>query len=421
MIIHQPEVIQQDNQTIVWAKIELGTRQENFPDFLWFRFPEEYSKYICLNSDAFLAPGLIAAMHFGEDVQVRGTVSPKLAYHLDEFQYVLNFWMPKDVSPVSIQYERLAPAQVQPQTVGCTFSGGVDSWFTIWKHLPQNQPLRDFQVTNALFINLFDLTRRDKEKYPRLYNHYHSELQRLGIDLIPLETNLASLVIPRLRITYFFAPILAGCAMLFQGLLKRFFIASGRGHREMARRLSSSSPLTERLLSTDTLDLIHYGSKHQRYHKIEIISNWQLAQENLRVCVIPNLGEQVLNCSRCEKCLRTMVTIYALGSMAQFSTFVKPFTSNLDILLWARKFSPEQLLIPEFFKYIKKINPDLLPWLRCAVLLGSVRYHLLKIIPVAVKKWLQRFGYYIDPLKEENAFENLEIIQVIHAKDLASS
>jgi len=421
MIIHQPEILKQDNHTIVWAKIELETRPKNFPDYLWYRLPDKYDDYICTNSDAFLVPGLVAGMHFGEDIQVRGTVSPRLAYHLDEIQFLLNFWMPNEVRPVSIHYELLKPAQVQPQAVGCTFSGGVDSWFTLWNHLPQNQPIQEFRLTHALFINLFDITSRNTSKYLRLGEHYRSELQKLGIELITLETNLVSLLIPRLRLLAFFSPVLAGCALLMQGLFKRFYIASGGDYYKLTRRLSSSNPLTERLSSTDTLEFIHFGSVYSRHKKIEILSDWQLAQQNLRVCGRPDLSEQLLNCSRCEKCMRTMFPIYALGKMDQFTTFAKLFTTNKDTLMWARKFNPDQSALPGLFQFIKNQKPDLLPWLRCIVLLGSLRYRFLKRIPESAKIFLQRFGYYHDLLKVENAFEKPEIIQVIRARDRTTS
>jgi hypothetical protein len=273
-------------------------------------------------------------------------------------------------------------------------------------------------LTHAFYFKDFDILRKEAEKSQRLFTLYQQALQQINIELIPLETNLVSLIIPRLNFVYFFSPILVGCAMLFQGLLKRFYISSARDHRQMMKRLSSSSPLTERLLSTDTLDIIHYGSVYQRFEKIEAISGWDLARHNLRVCAVPNLKEDVLNCSRCEKCTRTMVPIYALGRMKEFTTFVEPFRSNRDVLRWARKFSPTQISMPDLFAFVREYKPDLIPWLRFAVFFGSVRYHLLNRIPESIKKWLQRYGYYVDPFKQGNAFEDLEMIRLIGSPDL---
>jgi hypothetical protein len=418
MIIHHPEIIHQDDHTVIWAKIELARKRERFPDYFWYRIPTQYAESISLQSDAFLAPGLLAAMHFGEDIRVRGVVSPRLAYHLDEYQFILNFWMPKDVQPVEIQFDQLSPVQASPKGVGCAFSGGVDSWFTVLQHLPENQPIPDYQLTHALYIKDFDILKKEAEKSHRLFTRYQQALQQIDIELIPLETNLVSFIIPRLKIVYFFSPVLVGCAMLLQGLFKRFYISSARDHRQIMKRVSSSSPLTERLLSTDTLDIIHYGSIYKRFEKIEAISDWDLARQNLRVCAVPNLEENVLNCSRCEKCTRTMAPIYALGRMKEFTTFVKPFKSNFDVLRWARKFSPTQVSLPDLFAFVREHKPDLIPWLHIAVLMGSIRYRLLNLIPEPIKKWLQRYGYYVDPFKQENAFEDPEMIRLIRSMDV---
>src|SRR5512133_1750262 len=85
MIIHQPELLKQDDNTIVFSKIEMRHPSVNIPEYLWYKVPDHYAQYLSLQSDAFLIPGLLAGMHFQEDIVVRGAVSPRLAYHLDEY------------------------------------------------------------------------------------------------------------------------------------------------------------------------------------------------------------------------------------------------------------------------------------------------------------------------------------------------
>jgi len=57
----------------------------------------------------------------------------------------------------------------------------------------------------------------------------------------------------------------------------------------------------------------------------------------------------------------------------------------------------------------------MIPWLRMAILLGTIRHWCLKLIPKPVKKWLQRFGYFIDPLIQDHAFNDPEIDQFIES------
>ena len=65
--------------------------------------------------------------------------------------------------------------------------------------------------------------------------------------------------------------------------------------------------------------------------------------------------------------------------------------------------------------FVKTRKPSLLPWIRVAVVLGSVRIYLLKLIPGFIKKWPQRLGQFIDPMEEEEAYENPKIIGVIQS------
>jgi hypothetical protein len=86
----------------------------------------------------------------------------------------------------------------------------------------------------------------------------------------------------------------------------------------------------------------------------------------------------------------------------------------------ARKFDPRKdKYAPEIFSFIKKTKPDLLPWLGLAALIGTIRYWLIWCLPGFIKKWLAKYGYFVDSLKQEHAFDNPEIIDVIHTMALS--
>ena len=423
MIIHQPELLKRDDHTIVYSKIELLKPRENFPDYLWYRIPDRFADHISLQSDPFLIPGLLAGMHFQEDIEVRGTVSPRLAYHLSEYQYLLHLRMPNAVTPVDIKYAHLKPLQAKPTAVGSTFSGGVDSFFTLWKHLPQNQPIPDYHITHALFILGFDILNKDKHKYQSLFSRYRDALHQINIELIPMETNLNSFIVPRMKVNLYYGPVLIGAAHVLGNLFKRFFISSSSDYAQIKAWTSSSDPTSDPLLSTDTMNIIHFGARYRRVEKIEEISDWEPAQAHLRVCLPVDLDDNVLNCSRCEKCVRTMIPIYALGKMDKFKTFEKPFTTNRDCIWWARKFDPSKYyvkessknFINEIFSFAREHKPDLLPWLRIATLAGYLRHWSLKLIPGFLRKWLQRFGYFVDPLAQEHAFDDPDVNRLIRS------
>ena len=415
MIIHEPEITKHEGSSIISAKIELMENRYRFPEYLWYRVPERYSKYISTQSDAFLAPALIAAMHYREDIHVRGTVSPRLAYALDEYQFLLELRLSEYLRRVKIHYTKRIASDANPKGIATTFSGGVDGFFTIKTHLPESQPIQEYQITHALFIQGFDISLKNQSAYKTLFLRYKNVLADLGIELVPIETNSVNLILPELNLNLFYGPVLAGCGMILDKLFRRFYIASSRDYHQLAIRASSSGPLTDRLLSTETLDIVHIGADHRRIEKIEKLKNWKIVQNHLRVCTLVKPENEHLNCSRCEKCTRTMFTLYAMGKMKEFKTFSKPFKIHRDILWLARKYDPQKdNYAPEAFLIAKKYNPTTLSWLYLAAFLGTIRHNILKLLPVWIKKWLRRYGYFLDP-NGENALDNPAILSLIRS------
>ena len=96
MIIHPPESITNNGYTIVSSRIELDKVRNDFPEYLWYKVPEQNTSFLSIRGDSFLVSILPIAMHLGENIEVRGAVSPKLAYHLKEYQFLLNFFMPRE-------------------------------------------------------------------------------------------------------------------------------------------------------------------------------------------------------------------------------------------------------------------------------------------------------------------------------------
>lgn len=418
MIIHHPDKFVVDDHTVIWAKFEYEKENTNLPEILWFKIPNQYAHHLPLQNDAFLTSGLIAGMYLGEKVEVRGQVSPTLAYNLTDYQHALCSIYPKLVQPVEIKYETLKPIEENYGWVGASFSGGADSMFTLWRHLPPNQLDPDFQVTHCLFIQGFDIGLNEAPKYRALFNQYKSELKKNNVELIDLETNLAPLMVPHMDYTKFYNSILASCVQIFGGYFKRFYLSSSRDFDQLDLQLTQG-PLTDRLLSTDTLDLIHVGATHSRVEKIRDFSDWDFAHRNLRVCNSIEVSEGYLNCGRCEKCVRTLIPIYSIGKMDKFKTFAKPLQANWEGLWWARKYVPPIHYGPEMVPFVKKYKKDFAPWIRAAVILGHIRYWIVKNIPQILKKALRRYGYFVDVRHWQDDFEDPEIIDYIETNYLS--
>jgi hypothetical protein len=179
----------------------------------------------------------------------------------------------------------------------------------------------------------------------------------------------------------------------------------------------TSDPLIDGFLSTDTLEIIHHGSTKHRVEKVAQIADWGLPQKVLWVCLEAKFEEETWNCSWCEKCVRTMIPLYALGVLDRYKTFEKPLKKNSDGLIWARKFSLRHNFVTEMFPFVRQHKPDFLPWLYLAAVFGYIRYLIVKFMPGFLKHRFRRFGYFVTRDEAPDAYELAQVNQIIGDHD----
>lgn len=421
MILHAPEQIKKDGQHILYARVEFDTPGVRVPEFLWFKIPEQYGNFFTDQLDPFLVYSLLAGMFFQEDIQVKGPISPQLAYNLVEYCHLLHSRLASQLHLIEINYDDISRSKMSPSYVGSSFSGGVDSQFTLWKHLSRNQPNEEFQVSHAVFILGFDFHFSEEDAYWLACTEYRNKLAREGIELIPLATNLGTVSHHRLLLPQIYGPYIASVGLALGGGMKRYLIPSSGDYAFLKKMAYTADPLMDSRLSTDTTQIIHHGSTHTRVEKVAEIVDWDLAQTTLSVCLNPPQGEQAWNCSRCEKCSRTMIPIYALNKLPQFTRFQKPFTKNYHGLWWARKFDGRQPYFKEIIPFAKEHKPDFVPWLWVAFVLGWVRYLTVKFTPGFVRAWLRNFGYFVARDSDPLCYESHMITEILRGSDDNSS
>ncbi|MEP7270675.1 MAG: hypothetical protein ABI882_04190, partial [Acidobacteriota bacterium] len=74
--------------------------------------------------------------------------------------------------------------------------------------------------------------------------------------------------------------------------------------------------MTDHLWSSASMQIIHVGAELQRALKLREIAAEPLVHDHLHVCW-ENLSSEV-NCSRCDKCLRTRITLLDCGQLNNF-------------------------------------------------------------------------------------------------------
>ena len=333
MIIHSPQKTITNGEVILSADVEFSRPIQDIPKQLWFAFPESYAPYVVTTSDPFASTLLQIAMFFGENLEVRGSISPRLAYNLTEIMSYYQQCQPKLYKPIQFSYDSLLSEPIQPiGKVGMAFSGGVDSFFTLYKHLPQNQPIKQFQLTHAVFIHGFDIRLFEVENYRRIFQQYQQLFSELGLELIPARTNAYLFSEFRIDWTHTHGAALVGIAQALGGLFRRFYISAGINYAHIAP--IGTNPITDPLFSTDTLDIHHTGATHSRYDKIAEIGNWAPLYDNVRVCLHENPANESLNCNHCGKCILTSILLELTGNLKRY-TALKNHLSLKDYLAWA--------------------------------------------------------------------------------------
>jgi hypothetical protein len=82
-------------------------------------------------------------------------------------------------------------------------------------------------------------------------------------------------------------------------------------------------PLSCPMFSTSSTRIVYDGAGHTRAQKLENIVESRIVRENLHGCFLgqDTHGQDDTNCSRCGKCIRTMLVLDILGKLQECKTF----------------------------------------------------------------------------------------------------
>ena len=324
MIVHTPTIQVEEDKVYISSRFELKKPLPFLPQELWYRFPQHYHNHISMQADAFAPTALLLAMYTGEDLQIRGKISPRLAYSLYEYQKIFSSWWPKLFFQIDIQYQHLAPpVHLKRKTaVATAFSGGVDSFYTLWSHLPQNQSIPDAQITHGLFVHGLDLRLDDEENYWTAAELYRKIYKDLGLDLIQVATNAYLFSEFRIDWTIFHGTALIGAALCLSPFLKRFYVPSSMSDYNRLVPFGST-PLIDHLLSTETVQIVNHGTNVTRTEKTITLVSWPITHHKLRVCANRTSLQGLKNCCTCQKCYRMMVLLEILEAREKYQNFSK--------------------------------------------------------------------------------------------------
>ena len=272
---------------------------------LWFE-----SDDIELNPspEAFASALLLASQHRGQrlviETAVDGTWKKGVAGVIAKWS---EWWGYEPLLPLADTAR--TPARTATNIRALSFSGGVDSFFSLLK-----APKPDFLVT----VHGFDIPLADMRRMARLERSLHEASNLAGAQPIVIRTNLREHSANGRPYLWerSHGGALAAIGHLLAPPIAAYFISST--HSFAPDRPWGSSPHTDHLFSSSGVKIVHFGSE-PREEKILGILSHPLVRRHLRVCWENRKPEG--NCSHCAKCLLVMIHLSEYGVLDEFDVF----------------------------------------------------------------------------------------------------
>jgi hypothetical protein len=318
--------------TVTWEDSDRGSRE------VFFETTSEFADAITCDPHPFLLVSILRGMRHGERrIRVDGEICPVLKNGLVTAMTTLKNWYAPDEPIVEIEARlRNAPIAPKPDRAASMLSGGIDSLATIRANRVNVPRDHAWSIRDALVIYGFDLG----HQFDDYADHYEANFTRqyavfdrrmaglrevadaCGLNLIPIYTNTQSLCgdLDALSTQYHGAD-LAAIAHVFAGRITIASIGSSATVPNLCPW--GSHPLLDPCYGSAELRILHADLEYTRLEKTELVADWDVALQNLRVCTGWKEDPQspVLNCGRCEKCLRTMTGLVALGKLERTRAF----------------------------------------------------------------------------------------------------
>ena len=308
-------------------------------DSFWYEFQGPLLPPPVDRADAAVIATIFLAMRLGAAIHVQGKVCRGLLANLDEFQDVWACWKPEAYRKIALSAdEEIDSIKSAGDDAVLVFSGGVDSSFTLVRHVSGRAGRNTKRILAALLIHGFDIPASDPDAFARATDSARAALGVVNVPLVTVRTNWRPAMCRNWEME--FCAGLAGCLHHFEqasiGL-----VGSDEDYAHLALPWGSN-PISNPLLSSATFRIVTDGSAWTRTEKIRALGGYPALLGSLRVCWEGEVGG--VNCGACEKCIRTQLNLLACG-LTSGPKFVAPLSFGRIALLRARNRIQRQYLL----------------------------------------------------------------------------
>jgi hypothetical protein len=271
--------------------------------------------------EAFASAFLVPALHLRRPIKIAGPVDGCWRENIESICQRMHEWWGCS-STAQITSKGLAELPPPKAEIGQFFSGGVDSFYSL---LRGKHPSR-----HLVFVHGFDIPHYDMIRFRGALRSLREVADQAHRSLIVVRTNLRRHPLYNSSMASWertHGGALAATGHLLSSVLGGVVVPSS--YDAVDNVPCGSHQDLDPQWSTSNFRLIH-DEPIYRLRKLKQIAAEPILRRNLRVCW-ENLSIQG-NCSRCGKCVRTMLVLLAADQLRHFQAFDQriPLTKILE-------------------------------------------------------------------------------------------
>lgn len=302
---------------------------------VWYEVEEEYGEYLSDDRcDAFFVAALPWALKYGHDIVLSANVTQEL------YNKVVSLLVPILVKKcdgykkeITIQKDSCSNGLSSVgcgSAVGMGISCGVDSFYTYY--YAKENCTQDYQITHLTYFNVG--SHRDEfhgEEAQALFTarqiNSKAFAKEEGKKFVIVNSNIGDVfAMPHIE-SHSFRNVSA--VLVLQKLFRVYYYSAGVSWEDFE---FTSAPAHYdiyllSMLSIANCSFYSIGGESSRLDKVKRITEYSATHEHLDVCL-----SQANNCSSCEKCIRTLLSLWVLEKENLYRNVfdLEMFYSNLE-------------------------------------------------------------------------------------------
>lgn len=321
IVIHPRKIVGDDIHLSCTLEVAKGIEHE-----FWFQVPCKLESAISPTADAYVLVSLFTAMRYGGHLRIEGEVSSLLLRNLPEVVTAWYRWIPRRYKPVTFEAAAVSSrTPAQKKSVLMPFSGGLDSCHSLWRFM-QSQTSDKHPHILAMMVHGFDIPLDDEKGFEAAFARSCRILDSIDVEATRIKCNVRQ---HPGNWEHVHGAALAACLQLMNNTFNEGRIASSHSY-DTLRFPWGSNPLTDPLLSTESMSIVYDCLTHNRNDKARDISAWTAAIENIRPCW--KNSNRADNCGKCVLCIGTALAFAAEGIEPPDSLKVGPLLTAVKHL-----------------------------------------------------------------------------------------